>query len=169
MIVFQRIKIILHPFRRIINYVFFDALIFLIIPNDTVVIIGLKKMILPVVFWNIQMMFIDVTINFGNHGRFKTAMNDDMDLGLRVNGECVASLARMDARLIARRDARPCVSTRRVIDVFDLFFWDVCSAEKPVIFPGLIQPWNLLYPRMIVIQRIKIVIHPFFRIVLCIF
>ena len=85
MIVIQRIKIILHPFRRIINYVFFDALIFLFIPNDTVVIIGLKKMILSVVFWNIQTMFIDIIINFGIHGRFKTG--DEWRNGFWFAGE----------------------------------------------------------------------------------
>ena len=72
MIVIQRIEIVIHPFYWIVDDIFSDALIFLFIPNDAVVIIGLKKMIVAVVFLNIQTMFIDIFINFGIHGRFKT-------------------------------------------------------------------------------------------------
>ncbi len=37
-----------------------------------VVVIGLKKMIITIVFWDIQIVFIDEIINFCIHRRFKT-------------------------------------------------------------------------------------------------
>jgi hypothetical protein len=42
------------------------------VSDDMVVVIGLKKMVVSVVFGYIQMVFINVIINFGVHRRFKT-------------------------------------------------------------------------------------------------
>ena len=58
------VEFITIPFQWIIDDVIFYSLIFDIITNNTVVIIRLKKMVFAVVFWNIQIVFINEIINF---------------------------------------------------------------------------------------------------------
>lgn len=45
---------------------------FFLIPDHMIMIIRLEKMIVAIVFWNVQAVVINVIVNCGIHRRFKT-------------------------------------------------------------------------------------------------
>ena len=59
------------PFRGIVDNVSFNPSVFATIAYYVIVIIGLKKMVLAVIFRLIQLMRVDIIINFGIYRRFK--------------------------------------------------------------------------------------------------
>ena len=63
---------ILIPIFGVFDDVIRNFYVFNIISDNVIVIIGLKKMIVFIVFGNIQMIIINVIVNFCINGRFKS-------------------------------------------------------------------------------------------------
>jgi hypothetical protein len=65
-------KSIVVPIGWIVDDVIFDIPKFKIISDDMVVIIGLEKMVVPIVFRNQQAMLVNVIIYLGIDRRFES-------------------------------------------------------------------------------------------------
>lgn len=55
---------ILIPFFGVVNYIISDAHQFIRVAYNTIVIIGLKKMIVAIIFGYIQIILVDEIVNF---------------------------------------------------------------------------------------------------------
>jgi len=56
----------------VVDDVIFYSIIFIFIANYMVMIIGLKKMVVSIVFGDVQFVFVNIIIDFRIYRRFKT-------------------------------------------------------------------------------------------------
>jgi len=56
-------KSIILPMQWVVDDVIFYPVIFIFSANNMVVVIGLKKMVVSIVFWDIQIIFVNIIID----------------------------------------------------------------------------------------------------------
>lgn len=72
MIYLIRFQSILPPIHWIVDNIIFYSLIFQLVTDDVIVVIGLKKMVVAVIFGNVQFLRIDIIVDFGINRRFES-------------------------------------------------------------------------------------------------
>lgn len=72
MIYLIRFQSILPPIHWIADNIIFYSLIFQLVTDDVIVVIGLKKMVVAVIFGNVQFLRIDIIVDFGINRRFES-------------------------------------------------------------------------------------------------
>lgn len=67
-----RLQSILPPILWVVDNIIFYSWIFQLVTDDVIVVIVLKKMVVAVIFGNVQFLRIDIIVDFGIDHRFES-------------------------------------------------------------------------------------------------